>query len=51
MLRVWTAWRGSATAGHLPDGGGALDQAAIMMDALAIMDAAWSELEASARDR
>jgi hypothetical protein len=31
--------------GHLPEAGGAGDQAAIMMDAFAVMSAAWSRIQ------
>ncbi len=51
MLQLWAAARGqpSGMGGHsggtLPDAGGAGDQAAVMMDAIACMTSAWAELE------
>jgi hypothetical protein len=40
MVRVWLACRPSGMGGArlLPDAGGVLDQAAVMLDALGIMD-------------
>lgn len=57
MVRIWRACRprpgricGMAagiipTATHLPEAGGVMDQAAIMMDALDVMDRAWWGLQ------
>lgn len=41
MMRVWRAWRD----GHMPDPGGSLDQAVVMVEALAVMDTAFAELQ------
>ena len=41
MLRLWQLY----LSGHLPDAGGAMDQAAVMIDAFAAMSAAKMELE------
>lgn len=52
MLPFWLAWRGRGMgAGHLPGPGGYGDQAAIMLDALAVMDAADAKLAAEERRR
>lgn len=46
MVRLWSMARGSGFApGTLPDPGGTLDQAAIMLDAFSIMSAAADELD------
>lgn len=39
MVRLWRLYQGGFGPGHLPDPGGSLDQAAIMIDAFAIMSA------------
>lgn len=56
MVRLWRAYRPSPgrlgglvqgvvpVVGHLPEAGGAGEQAAIMLDAFAIMDSAEAEL-------
>lgn len=45
MLRLWSMARGSGLGGGtLPDPGGVHDQAAIMLEAFAIMNAADAEL-------
>lgn len=45
MLEIWGAWRGGGMgAGHLPFAGGAADQPACVMAALAIMDDALARL-------
>ncbi len=51
MLQIWRLWQGGFGPGHLPDSGGSLDQAAIMLDALAIMDATERALKAGDDDR
>ena len=53
MLRFWSAWRtgGMGGPGHLPEAGGFGDQAAIMMDALRVMDAAEARLAEDERRR
>ncbi|BBK30314.1 hypothetical protein EDC65_2241 [Stella humosa] len=52
MLRFWAAWRGGGMGpGHLPAAGGYGDQAAIMMDALHLMDAADARLGAEEKRR
>lgn len=49
MLGLWQMYRGGGMGGgHLPDAGGAGDQAAIMMDCFRVMDAALAELEEEA---
>lgn len=46
MLGLWQMYRGGGMGGgHLPDRGGAGDQAAIVMDGFRVMDAALAELE------
>lgn len=40
MLMMFNQWHGGASVGHLPEAGGAGDQAAIMMDAFHIMASA-----------
>lgn len=47
MVRLWQAWRGGGmgSPGHLPEPGGILDQAAKMLDAFAVMNAAAAEIE------
>ncbi len=50
MLMLWRAFQGGGGGlmgggiGHLPDPGGMLQQAAIMMDAFAVMNAAERDL-------
>jgi hypothetical protein len=44
MARLWRLACPGMGAGHLPDAGGAGEQAAIMMDAFAVMSAAEAEL-------
>lgn len=45
MVPLWRLWQGgSMSAGHLPDAGGTLDQAAIMLDAFRVMDGAEQRL-------
>lgn len=45
MLRVWQWSRGGfGGPGHLPESGGVLDQPVLMMDALAVMDAAYAKM-------
>ena len=39
-IRLWRLFQGGMAPGFLPDGGGTLDQAAIMLDAFAILSAA-----------
>jgi hypothetical protein len=46
MVAIWRQYQGGGTGmGHLPDGGGVLDQAAVMMDALASMGGAEARLK------
>ena len=46
MMQLWYMARGNGfSAGVLPEAGGVGDQAAIMMDAFSVMNAAWAELE------
>ena len=40
MIQLWRLYQGGMGAGHLPDGGGTLVQATIMLDAFAIMSIA-----------
>jgi len=52
MLRLWSMARGTGLGGGvLPDAGGAHDQAAIMLEAFAIMSAADAELGATEDER
>lgn len=58
MLTLWRAYRGGGPGlfgggggGHLPDAGGAGDQAAVMLDAFAAMSGAAAEIEAERRER
>ena len=52
MLGLWSMWRsGMGGVGHLPDAGGSLDQAAIMIDAFRAMDAAYDVLEEQKKAR
>lgn len=45
MVQYWRLWQGGESGpGLLPESGGVGDQAAIMIDALQIMDAAEAEL-------
>lgn len=46
MLRLWRAYRGGGMGpGHLPEAGGLMDQAAIILAAFDIMSAAEAELK------
>lgn len=46
LVSIWRLYQGGGMApGHLPDGGGTLDQAAPMMDAFRVMDAAEARLK------
>ena len=45
MIRLWRLYQGGMGGGHLPDAGGSGQQAAIMLDAFAAMNAAEAELE------
>ncbi len=44
MAAIYFAWAGADGRGPLPDGGGTLDQAALMWDALQEMQRAHSRL-------
>ncbi len=44
MLRLWQMFQSSFGAGHLPEGGGVMDQPALMLDAYAAMSAAYNTL-------
>lgn len=44
MLRLWQYFRPDDGIGHLPEAGGVMDQAAVMMDAFAVMDWAYARL-------
>ena len=50
MLRLWRLFAPGMSAGHLPDAGGTLDQAAIMMDAFDAMTSAEAELKPRTRE-
>lgn len=46
LVSIWRLYQGGGMgSGHLPDGGGTLDQAAPMMDAFRVMDAAEARLK------
>lgn len=45
MLRLWRAYRPGMGAGLLPEAGGLMDQAAIMLAAFDVMSAAEAELK------
>jgi hypothetical protein len=51
MIRLWRLYQGGMGGGHLPDAGGSGQQAAIMLDAFAAMNAAEAELEKDRKDR
>lgn len=51
MLRLWRMAYPGMGAGHLPDSGGVMDQAAVMLDAFSIMNAARGEVEVTDADR
>lgn len=54
MVRVWDAWRRGGMGGgvgHLPESGGTCEQAAVMLDALAHMNAVYAQLEDEAAKR
>lgn len=45
MVRLWSLYRGGGMGvGHLPETGGAGDQAAIMIDAFGVMEAMAAKL-------
>ncbi len=45
MIRLWRLYEGGMGVGHLPDAGGSMDQAAIMLDAFGLMAAAKAALK------
>lgn len=45
MVRLWRLYQGGMAPGWLPDPGGVLDQAAILLDAFAVMSAAEAALQ------
>lgn len=46
MVRLWMLYRGGGFgAGHLPQAGGTGDQAALMLDAFALMSGVAAEFE------
>lgn len=45
MVRLWRAYLGGMGLGHLPEAGGLMDQAAIMMDAFAAMSNAQYQID------
>lgn len=47
MLRLWQMFQSSFGAGYLPESGGVMDQPAIMLDALLIMNGAYNTLSKS----
>jgi hypothetical protein len=52
MILPWRLWQGGGLGpGHLPQAGGSLDQAALMLDALAFMDRIEVRLRPSAEGR
>jgi hypothetical protein len=46
MVKLWRLFTGGMAPGFLPESGGLMDQAAIMIDAFGIMSAAESDLKA-----
>ena len=45
-LELWREWRGGGmAAGHLPEAGGTLHQAACLYAAFAVLSDAWSRME------
>jgi hypothetical protein len=52
MVRLWQQCKGpSGTLGHLPESGGVLEQSAITMDAIAVMNGTEAELRAAEQAR
>lgn len=49
MIDIWSAWRAGDGVGHLPFAGGAAEQPACVMAALAVMDGAWHALRRAGR--
>jgi hypothetical protein len=45
MINIWRLFKGGTAGGHLPEAGGVMDQAAIMMDSFIIMDNAEAEFK------
>jgi len=44
MVSIWGMWRAAEGVAHLPDAGGAGDEATTMIDAMTVMDAAAAEV-------
>lgn len=51
MVRLWRLYQGGGMGGHLPDGGGSLDQAAIMLDAFGVMSSTEAALRRERKGR
>jgi hypothetical protein len=48
MVRLWRLYQGGVGIGHLPESGGAAEQACIMLEAFGVMTAAELEMKPSA---